>query len=217
MTHYENDHVELEQLGDWMDGRLSPEQQQAVERHLDECPSCNERRDRLQSLVGAASTLPAEIEPPPALWNQIHARIAPVRLRHRQRWLLAAAAVLLVAVSSAVTALLVRRPPLIIVRQPPPASISAAAIPPLVRAVDADYATAIRELDETLAEHRRQLDPATVAKVEASLQVIDLAIDEARHALAADPSNLTLHDLLTANYERKLELLRRASTLLPRT
>ena len=92
-----------------------------------------------------------------------------------------------------------------------------ASLPAPVRSVDADYSAAIRELDESLAEHRAQLDPATVAKVEASLRVIDQAINEARHALAADPSNLTLHDLLAASYERKLELLRRATGLLPST
>jgi hypothetical protein len=53
--------------------------------------------------------------------------------------------------------------------------------------------------------------------VEASLRVIDDAIDEARHALAADPANLDLLDLLAASYERKLELLRRANELPPST
>jgi hypothetical protein len=92
-----------------------------------------------------------------------------------------------------------------------------APLPPAARAVDADYAGAIRALNETLAENRNRLDPATIAKVEASLEVIDHAIDEARQALAADPSNLTILDLLASSYERKVELLRRANALLPRT
>jgi hypothetical protein len=90
-----------------------------------------------------------------------------------------------------------------------------ASLPAPVRSVDADYSAAVRELYESLAEHRAQLDPTTVAKVEASLRVIDQAINEARRALAADPSNITIHDLLAASYERKLELLRRANALLP--
>jgi hypothetical protein len=76
---------------------------------------------------------------------------------------------------------------------------------------------AIHELTESLAERRTQLDPGTVAKVEASLRVIDLAIDEAQRALAADPADPTLRDLLAGNYERQVELLRRASALLPST
>ncbi|HZI40986.1 MAG TPA: hypothetical protein VFD67_04765, partial [Gemmatimonadaceae bacterium] len=90
-----------------------------------------------------------------------------------------------------------------------------ASFPAPVRSVDADYSAAIGALNESLAEHRAQLDPTTVAKVEASLRIIDQAINEARRALAADPSNLTLHDLLAASYERKVELLQRANSLLP--
>jgi anti-sigma factor RsiW len=218
MTNHEQDHLALEQLSDWIDGRLSPEEGRAVATHLASCAVCSERHVRLQSLIGAASELPTEIEPPPALWSDVHALIVPAHSRNRQRWLLAAAALFLVALSSAVTAVLVRRPPVIIVRSSStPAATVASALPAPVRAVDADYAGAIRELDESLAEHRGQLDPTTIAKVEASLHVIDLAIEEARQALAADPSNLTLHDLLAASYERKVELLRRASALLPST
>jgi anti-sigma factor RsiW len=217
MTQHEH-HLELEQLSDWSDGRLSHDEGRAVETHLALCTACSERQARLQSLIGAARGLPNEIEPPAALWGGVRARIVPVHSRNRQRWLLAAAALFLVALSSAVTTLLVRRAPVIVVRQGvAPATTIARALPAPVRAVDADYAGAIRELDESLAEHRAQLDPTTVAKVEASLHVIDLAIEEARQALAADPSNLTLHDLLAASYERKVELLRRASALLPST
>jgi anti-sigma factor RsiW len=218
MTHHEHDHLALEQLSDWIDGQLSPEDGREVETHLALCTACSERHARLQSLIGAARALPGEIEPPPALWSDVHARLVPAHSRNRQRWLLAAAALLLIALSSAVTTLLVRRPPVVIVRQGSTrAATIARALPAPVQAVDADYAGAIRELDESLAEHRAQLDPTTVAKVEASLHVIDLAIEEARQALAADPSSLTLHELLAASYQRKVELLRRASSLLPTT
>ena len=216
MTNFEQHHVELEQLGDLIDGRLSDADRQAVETHLALCASCGERRDKLESLIGGASALPGELEPPAGLWEDVRSRIAPAPARSRQRWMLAAAAIVLVALSSSITALLVRRQTVVVVRDPAPAaSLVVATLPAPVRSVDADYSAAIGELNESLAEHRAQLDPTTVAKVEASLRVIDQAINEARQALAADPSNLTIHDLLAASYERKLELLRRANALLP--
>ena len=136
----------------------------------------------------------------------------------RNAWLLAAAALLLVAVSSAITALIVRRPQTVAVRHDPqPAQPAALRLPVAARAVDADYQAVIRELDESLAQRRSQLAPETIAKVEASLRVVDQAIGEARRALAADPANRDLVDLLAASYERKLELLRRATELLPAT
>jgi anti-sigma factor RsiW len=217
MTNVERDHVELDQLGDYIDGMLSPEQRPTVEAHLAICSACSARHDRLESLVSAARGLPEEVEPPAELWSGVRARIQPRVTRTRQHWMLAVAAAVLVAVSSAVTALIVRRP-IVVVRPSAPAPMTAMAqLPPAARAVDADYAGAIRALNETLAENRDRLDPATIAKVEASLKVIDHAIDEARQALAADPSNLTILDLLASSYERKVELLRRANALLPRT
>lgn len=214
MTNFEHHHVELEQLGDLIDGRLSDPDRKAVETHLALCASCGERRDKLESLIGAARALPEEIDPPAVLWQDVRSRIAPAPARSRQRWMLAAAAVVLVALSSSITALLVHRQTVVVVREPAPADI-VVSLPAPVRSVDADYSAAIGELNESLAEHRAKLDPTTVAKVEASLRVIDQAISEARRALAADPSNLTIHDLLAASYERKLELLRRANALLP--
>jgi anti-sigma factor RsiW len=217
MTNVEHDHLELDQLGDYLDGVLSPEQQRTVEAHLAICSACSERRDRLESLVGAARALPEEVDPPAELWSDVGARIQPRSTRTRQLWILAAAAVVLVALSSAVTALIVRRPTIVVRPNMTPQVAVVAPLPPAARAVDADYAGAIRALNETLAENRNRLDPATIAKVEASLEVIDHAIDEARQALAADPSNLTILDLLASSYERKVELLRRANALLPRT
>jgi len=221
MTHRdEQQHIDLDQLGDLIDGRLSLEAEREIERHLARCDACSAQRDRLETLIGAARALPDEIEPPSDAWDNVRERVAPrpIRLGARHWSLLAAAAVILVALSSGVTALLLRRPMPIDVRRAPPSAVNASfTLPPVARSIDADYAGAIHELTETLSERRAQLDPATVAKVEASLRVIDGAIDEARRALATDPADPTLLDLLAGHYERKVELLRRANALLPST
>ena len=216
MTKLEHDHLDLDQLGDYLDGRLSSEDGRTLEAHLAICARCIEQRDTLESLIAATRALPSEIDPPAELWSDIRSGLQRRPARSRRLWLLAAAALVLVASSSAITALLIRRPVVIVRADAVPAS-NAVRQAPAARSVDADYAGAIRALNETLAENRSQLDPATIAKVEASLGVIDHAIDEARQALAADPSNLTLVDLLASSYERKVELLRRANSLLPRS
>ena len=226
-----HDHVDFETLSDFADECLAAPERTRVQAHLAICDVCATRLARLRQLLGSASSLPESLEPPRDLWRAIQSRIgsapralpsaiAPVEPSRGTRftrrgphpWMLAAAALFLVIVSSAVTAFLVRRPTVVISSATPPAA-SAPMLPAAARVVDADYARTIAELTEALAAHRTALDPATVAKVEASLRVIDEAIDEARRALARDPANLTLLDLLSANYERKLELLRRASEL----
>jgi anti-sigma factor RsiW len=217
MTNFET-HPTLDQLSDLLDGEIASVERQPIDEHLEYCSECAERISRLQMLLRDARALPDAVEPPPALWRDVRARVQPVARRSPQRWYLAAAAVLLVALSSGITALLVRRTPVAIVkREATPVASAALTLPAPARAVDADYAAPIRELNETLAQHRAQLDPATIAKVETSLAVIDSAIVEARHALAADPASLTLLDILSANYQRKLELLRRANELPPST
>ena len=215
-----NEHIDLERLSDFVDDRLLGDDRDAVQDHLASCMSCASQLARLQSLLEAAHALPDEIEPPPAVWADVRERLprrAPSR-QFPQRWLLAAAAVVLVVLSSTVTALLVRRQPVIVAtKAAPPVTVASMQLPPPARSIDAGYAVAIRQLDEALAQRRAELDPATIAKVEASLNVIDVAIAEARRALADDPANRTLLDILAANYEHKVELLRRANELLPRT
>ena len=219
MTRDHQSHPSFEQLGDFVDGRLAPASRLEIETHLALCSHCARDRDRLEALLDQSRALPAAIEPPTELWTAVQQRIVPARsLGMRNAWLLAAAALLLVAVSSAVTALLVRRPQNVAIRhEQAPAPTAVLRLPVAARAVDADYQAVIRELDESLAQRRDQLAPETIAKVEASLRVVDQAIGEARRALAADPANRDLVDLLAASYERKLELLRRASELLPAT
>ena len=57
------------------------------------------------------------------------------------------------------------------------------------------------------------LAPETVAQPKASLRTIDEAIQEARGALARDPSNKLLIDMLSANYKQKVDLLRRSTEM----
>ena len=219
MTNDNQSHPSFEQLSDFLDGGLTPEARREIETHLARCARCGRDRDRLEALLVRTRALPAEVEPPAELWSAVQRELLPAPASGTRRvWLLAAAALLLVAVSSAVTALLVRRPQTVIVRhEETPTPTAVVRLPVAARAVDADYQAVIRELDESLAQRRAQLAPETIAKVEASLRVVDQAIAEARRALAADPANRDLVDLLAASYERKLELLRRASELLPAT
>jgi hypothetical protein len=99
-----------------------------------------------------------------------------------------------------------------------PQDISVAPVLPASFAVaEGKYVITIEELKSAFHAQRSSLNPETVRTVEHSLAVIDSAIAEARDALLADPGNRTLVDLLSASYQRKLDLLRRTSELTPRT
>src|SRR6185369_6990522 len=73
------------------------------------------------------------------------------------------------------------------------------------------YDAAIRELQEAIERGRSRLDPETVAAVERNLRLIDQAVDDARRALAADPSSGYLSGYMVQTRQRKLELLRQVA------
>ena len=81
------------------------------------------------------------------------------------------------------------------------------------RIASSDYESAIAQLERVLDVGREKLDTATVRKVEEKLALIDKAIDDARQALATDPSNAYLNRYLAGTMRRKLDLLRRTAAL----
>ena len=64
-----------------------------------------------------------------------------------------------------------------------------------------------------LDQQEGSLSPETVVQLRASLHAIDDAIIEARNALARDPANKLLVEMLSSNYRQKVDLLRRTTEL----
>jgi anti-sigma factor RsiW len=180
----------------------------AVESHLASCAECRADLGALVFLRPLAAALPRTIEPRADLWPGIQGRLAPRGKQPAGRWwigrrpaLLAAAAVLLVALSSGITALLLRD------RPPPPAAVMAAR----PAGGEQQYLRAAAELDEALRAGEPQLAPETVATLRRNLAVIDSAIVESRAALARDPANAALAELLWTSHRQKLSLLQQAA------
>jgi hypothetical protein len=176
--------------------------------------------DRLNELAAA---LPREIAPPPDLWPAIRGELAPRTRRTIHwdtRWRLAAAALLVAASSSILTIFAMRA------REHAPATVAVTPrdtapvtqrLPAHLAVAERGYERSVDALWRTLDERRDSLAPSTVATVERSLRIADSAIAEARSALEQDPSNRVLAELFVSNYERKIDLLRRATELAPRT
>jgi len=219
-------HCSDEALNDWIDGRLDAAARAAVTRHCATCDSCAGRAAALRRVVAAARQAPSEIAPPDpaALERAIAAAIAaprhaevralprPSRVR-AIAWRLAAG-IALVATTAAVTARLVRR-------DAPTVAVAPAPVPARDDARLAANVASLRiETDNTLAALRaaagagdRVLAAETLRVLERSLATVDTAIAEAHAALARDPGNAALSELLTRTYERKRELVRRGALL----
>jgi anti-sigma factor RsiW len=217
------DHLTFERLSDLADGTLTGAAEASARAHVRGCDECASRLAAVSALAASAAALPREIVPPEDLWRDIRRKLEtrPAgglrawRIRH-----LAAAAVIIAVASSAMTLFIVsdRAGPVTPeVASVPETRPAAPELPILLASAEDGYARSVASLQRTLADKKDQLAPSTIAVVERSLRIADSAIAEARDALARDPSNRALAALFSSNYERKIDLLRRATELAPRT
>jgi anti-sigma factor RsiW len=241
-----SDHIAFDVLNDFVDGRLDRQTTTDVVAHIASCPTCSDQIEQLERLVSSAGQLPRSVLPPDDLWVDLRkaldarkdvvlptagetaghrpARTERPHLSRRFIAGLAAAAVILIALSSGITALVMRHAPerlaggaRIQAAPLPTRPAPAAVLPASFRQTEDEYNRTIKELKDAVDTQRGRLSPETIRTVDRSLAVVDSAIAEARDALLADPNNQMLVDLLSASYQRKLDLLRRTSELGSRT
>jgi hypothetical protein len=219
-----SEHPTEERLNDHVDGLLPAPEEEAVEAHLAACAACRAEVEGLRALLAGAAALARAVDPPAELWEALRAETLArparaawtVRMTRRE---LAAAAVLLVALSSGITAALMRDR-----AAPAPTGVAAdggAARPRAewveFRRAEAEYVRTADDLEALLAGNRASLAPETVRTVEASLGAIDAAIRDARAALARDPANAELSNVLAATYRDKIDVLERTLRLSAQT
>jgi hypothetical protein len=71
----------------------------------------------------------------------------------------------------------------------------------------------VNDLSAALESQKESLSPETIRTLRESIKIIDAAILEARSALAADPANKTLMEMLANSYEQKVDLLKRTTEM----
>jgi predicted anti-sigma-YlaC factor YlaD len=209
-----DEHPDLETLSAYGERELAGARHARVETHLAQCASCRADLARVRALVDAAAGLPRDVDPPDMVWQGIRSRLARER-RPRRRWI--AMASLAVAAGLVLVAGTTLLRPGRSEKVMSPAGPARIVTPASVAAVERSYQGSISELRATLDEERQSLSPATIRVLERTLAVIDAAIAEAKTALAADPGNQALTDILSAQYEQKVGLLQRATKLSPST
>jgi len=84
---------------------------------------------------------------------------------------------------------------------------------PSIESVFAQYDEATADLTKELEQRRSRLQPEAIAVIDSCLTTIDRAIKESRTALAEEPNNTTIAELLQLTYQQKVDLLRRAAEL----
>ena len=161
-----------------------------------------------QRVDAALASLPRELRPARDLWPDIESRLEPRGRRGAWAWQ-AAAAIALVAVSSLITANLVRRADTPVARASAPdpqAQVTKAAFGPSY-SLNAEYDTARRQLAADLERRLAVLPPSARQKLEANLAEMHRAAAEINAALARQPGDPLLEELLLNTYQDELGVL----------
>ena len=225
MTHEIIRHL----LDDYVTGELAEDARSPVADHIAGCAICAAEVESLKRILARAADLPKSIDPPAESWSNIRAAIERdrkvvtahelgVRPIWRHPYALAAAAILVAILSSGGTALYMttrnadggassRSAANDASSGATPASLAAFTIE------ENNYLRNVAVLQDLVDQQEPLLAPETVAQLKASLRTIDEAILEARNALARDPANKTLIEMLSGNYRQKVDLLRRTAEM----
>jgi hypothetical protein len=133
-----------------------------------------------------------DMAPPQDLWPGIEAQAAAQRYRRHRAWRFAAG--IAAAALVATVALSVWNRPVPLVAGP--------------ALQDASYLRARAELEQSYRAKLEQLAPATRVQVEQDLAIIQGAREDIRRALASDPANPLLNELMTTTWQQEIDLYR---------
>jgi anti-sigma-K factor RskA len=222
MTHEVIRHL----LDDYVTGELTEDARGPVADHIATCEICSAEVESLKGILARVADLPRSIEPPAEAWLNIRSAIErdkeAVAADHRtsenfwrRPYALAAAVVLAAVLSSGGTALYLNSrgtgsSPVIATNTgngSTPATFVAFTIE------ENNYLRNVAVLQDLLDQQEALLAPETVAQLKASLRTIDEAILEARSALARDPANKMLIEMLSGTYRQKMDLMRRTAEM----
>ena len=198
-------HPGEETLNDYVDELLAESERLEVRRHLDQCRPCKRTVDELEELIAHASRL-GEIEPSRDLLPGIRTRMNRPGLGW-VRWLAAAAVIGFVA---SLAVFQIGDAPVETVEGSEP---SIETLLEDFREAEADYARATDLLARRLDERREELEPDILAVLDTNLAQIDAAIAAVRLVLDPERADVKNHQILTALYDKKLQVLWRASRL----
>ena len=168
---------------------------------------------RDDKLIAAASTLSTEISPDRDLWPGVARAIAqPQRSRWTPRFAQAAAVVLLVGASSMLT-YLGTKDQVQIVEVVPAGLLFEQASFGGQYALGMGYQEAHRDVEAQLNVELQRLSPTARQEVEQNLAMIRGAIGQINAALAYEPGNPLLQELLLQAYREELAMMQRVGGL----
>lgn len=153
-----------------------------------------------KSLDELLADLPLDIAPRRSLWRGISRRMGPSRHRARPMVYAVAAGIVGACVASALTWAVLHG------SSPSPVMPLVAHAPTFEESRNPSYVAARDDLELNFRDRLTRLDPATRARIEASLAVIRRAHEDIRRALANDPGSPVLEQLWQSTWHDEFDL-----------
>lgn len=204
------------QLDDYVDGLLTESQESAVSGHLRECAACRRLETELRCLIEEARRLSRASQPAQDLWAGIAERIGrrkdppqetavrTITIRLGRIRALAATALVLLALGAFFVVPHTGEKSGDFPPNPAPAAYERA---------EAEYLQAREALLDSIRSREDALPPSTLESVRENMRVIDGAVAEIRTALADDPNNQKLLQILLFAYRKEVDFLSRIARL----
>lgn len=213
-------HLTEEERQTLADGSMAADRAEVARAHVRICAECSVDVARLERLVMGAREMENPTSDLAELWPGIRARIesakvvtlapdSPARRWRRPRPMLmtvglAVVLVLAVWLGARTRSASVRAPS---AQRTGDTGRSVVFVSDSVRAYEEEAKILLDRLELT----RSGLEPGAAAAIDKDLAVIDSAIAELQTAIARDPRNPALQQLLATSYRQKVEVLKRVS------
>jgi len=218
----------INSIHEMVDGTIGSIRRAELELHLGQCDECRALLEDLRKIHDAAAALPV-IEAPDRAWLQIAGRLrqegritehvpaAGAKRRSVAVWLAAAAAIV-IAAGTALVMLVPRTPPATQTAGTPAGTAAPAPsveeVQTKVDAAQAQFETAIAELEKVAKANQQALDPGTSATIEKNLNILDDAIAQNRVAVKAEPTSVAARETLFEALRQKVTLLQDTISLI---
>jgi tetratricopeptide (TPR) repeat protein len=203
-------------INEYIDGDLDQSKASSLEKHLDDCPDCQQVLKDFQQIKQKAKGL-AKMEPSGQTWFRIQARIrektqVPIpepRVRYlffpaRLRFAVSAALLLFVAVGAFIIG------SRILSREGAISAINGQELAlAKIQEAEQHYKLAIKALWEAVQAQKENFDPKVAKTFQINLKLIDASLEDCRKAIASDPGDLESQYYLLTVYKKKAELLDR--------
>jgi hypothetical protein len=225
-------------LDELIDGTLDERRASAVRGHLRTCAACTARLEETQGIVEQLGGL-EPLDPPPALWQRIDARLAGEQVADSKRgawwwwwqaWRrpLAWSGALAAACGVALIIYVVKRPApermtaehLLVNPTPVKPEEPQKVVTPTPTAydlavqrlgeLDGEYVKAVADLKQAAKEERVHWKPEVAKAFDQNLAVIDAAVDKQRDLARKQPGDASALDALHESYDRQVAFLQEA-------